>query len=134
MNFKLNRIEETDIFYLAAINAPCQGETLISGTFEEVFAYATQLKDDGADVGTGDYKEVNDADLTNVSTAKWFLIDLNNLFQTTDLTVIQQTGVLMIVRTNGVDSYSLPTGRYSTTGTLTEIFTRIHTYVTDLLA
>jgi hypothetical protein len=88
---------------------------------------------DAKDLGSGDYYQVTNAQVTSISASKWFLIDLNNLYQMTNLDEIARNGVLMIVKTKADEVWSLPTNRYSTTGTLDEIFNRVYVYVNDLL-
>ena len=139
MLFKLIRLTDTDIFYLAAKDAECVGtedEILIEGTFNEVFSFAAQMKlDEAVDLGSGEYHQITNAnDLTDIQTAKWILIDLNNLYQMTDLQEIQTKGVLQILRTDGGNKTSLPLNRYTTTGTLDEIFNRVYVYVSNLLS
>ena len=50
--YKLNRIEDTDIFYFAKSNVRCLGDTIVQGTFDEVLAVAEQLKNEAKDPGT----------------------------------------------------------------------------------
>lgn len=134
MDFKLNKLDGENVFYLAAKDARCLGDTLIEGTFTEVLTYANQLKNVPETFLGGDaYHQVGNAEVTDVIEEKWFCIDLNNLYLMTDIDTIKANGVLQIIKTDGNTAYSLPTNRYTTTGTLEEIFTRVSIYITELL-
>jgi hypothetical protein len=114
-NYKLNRIEGTDIFSLAKESVELRGENLIVGTFSQVLGLAINLKDDANDVGTGDLVGIVNplTELTNITDAKWFLLVLTDRYQ--------------IVRTSGTEVYSLPTNilEGSCQGSLENIFNKI---------
>lgn len=117
---KLTRVEDSDIFYLAGDGVRCVGEVLIEGSFEVVFGYALQLRNEpGIDLGSGDSVTVDSAlAMTNISDAKWYVIYLNlevNHF------------LIQIVRTSGRELYSLPTGFEAYQEPLNNIFDRIYT-------
>lgn len=113
MSYKLTRIDDTDVFYFASEKAETVGTTLISGSFEQVLGYATTLKTNANDEGSGEFEIIDSTEnLSNITVAKWFLIILpNNIFQ--------------IVRTDGIGTFNLPTNGQSFTGTLTDIFNKI---------
>jgi len=111
--YKLNRIEDTDIFYFAESERGCLGETLIKGTFYEVLAVAESLKDEAIDIGSGSSVKIeNPLFLTDIVDAKWYII-----FLASDL--------IQIVRTDGQQTYSLPTGFECYQEPLNDIFNRI---------
>jgi hypothetical protein len=111
--YKLNRIEDTDIFYFAESERGCLGETLIKGTFYEVLAVAESLKDEAIDIGRGSSVKIeNPVFLTDIVDAKWYII-----FLASDL--------IQIVRTDGQQTYSLPTGFECYQEPLNDIFNRI---------
>jgi hypothetical protein len=115
--YKLNRIEETDIFFFASENRKCQGETLVKGSFYEVLAVAELLKNDAVDIGTGDSVKVdNPLFLTNIVDAKWYVIFLGS-------------DLIQIIRTDGITPYSLPTGFEAYQEPLNDIFLRISNLV-----
>ena len=117
---KLTRVEDSDIFFLAGDGVRCVGEVLIEGSFEVVFEYALQLRNEpDVDLGSGDSVTVDSAlAMTNISDAKWYVIYLNlevNHF------------LIQIVRTSGSELYSLPTGFVAYQEPLINIFDRIYT-------
>jgi len=120
---KLTRIENSDIFFLAGDGVRCVGDVLIEGSFEVVFGYALQLRNQpDVDMGSGDSVSIDSADsallMTNIIDAKWFVIYLNlevNHF------------LIQIVRTSGRELYSLPTGFVAYQEPLNNIFDRIYT-------
>ena len=113
--YKLSRIDETDIFFLAGDSVKLLGETLVTGTFQEVLAVAETLKDTAVDVGSGELVSIENPvlELTNITDARWFLLVLNGRYQ--------------IVRTSGAEVYSLPTNALegSGQGSLESIFNKI---------
>lgn len=114
MNYKLNRIEDTDIFFLAQEDVKLLGENLIIGSFEEVKSFAETLKQDANDTGEGDFTPIQNPtlELTNITDAKWYLLELPDRYQ--------------IVRTDGENIYNLPTNvTNSGHGSLDNIFTKI---------
>ena len=119
MSYKLNRIEYTDIFFLAQEDVKLLGENLIVGSFEEVKSFAETLKQDANDVGTGDFIPIQNPvlELTNITDAKWYLLELPDRFQ--------------IVRTDGESVYNLPTNisNNSGYGSLDSIFAKIETLI-----
>jgi hypothetical protein len=119
MIYKLNRIEDTDIFFLAQEDVKLLGENLIIGSFEEVKSFAETLKQDATDLGEGDFTPIQNpiTELTNITIAKWFLLELPNRFQ--------------IVRTDGENVYNLPTNitNNSGYGSLDSIFAKIETLI-----
>jgi hypothetical protein len=119
-NYKLNRIQDTDIFFLAKGNIELLGENLITGSFQEVLGLASTLRNDANDIGTGDLVAITDAkiELTSIINAKWYLLAMTDRFQ--------------IVRTDGLTPYSLPTNILagSGQGSLENIFNRIIQIVT----
>jgi len=119
---KLTRVEDSDIFYLAGDGVRCVGEVLIEGSFEVVFEYALQLRNEpDVDLGSGDSVTVDSAlAMTDIMEAKWFVIYLNlevNHF------------LIQIVRTSGRELYSLPTGFVAYQEPLNNIFDRIYTLI-----
>ena len=119
MNYKLNRIEYTDIFFLAQEDVELLGENLIIGSFEEVKSFAETLKQDANDVGTGEFTTIQNPtlELSNITIAKWFLLELPDRFQ--------------VVRTNNENVYNLPTNisNNSGYGSLDNIFAKIETLI-----
>jgi hypothetical protein len=119
-NYKLNRIQDTDIFFLAKENIELLGENLITGSFQQVLGLASTLKNEANDVGTGDLVGITDAviELTSIADANWYLLVMTDRFQ--------------IVRTDGLTPYSLPTNILagSGQGSLENIFNRIIQIVT----
>jgi hypothetical protein len=112
-DYKLNRIEGTDIFYFAKGNIECLGDTIVQGTFDEVLAVAEQLKDEAKDPGTEDTTKIeNQTALIDIQSAKWFVIFLND-------------DLVQIVRTPGDVLYSLPLGLECYEERLELIFERI---------
>ena len=112
-DYKLNRIEGTDIFYFAKGNIECLGDTIIEGTFDEVLAIAEQLKSEAKDPGTEDTTKIeNQTALIDIQSAKWFVIFLND-------------DLVQIVRTPGDVIYSLPLGLECYEERLELIFERI---------
>jgi len=121
---KLTRVKDSDIFFLAGDGVQCVGDVLVEGSFEVVFGYALQLRNEpGIDLGSGDSVTVDSAlAMTNISDAKWYVIYLNlevNHF------------LIQIVRTSGRELYSLPTGFVAYQEPLNNIFTRISNLVND---
>ena len=117
--YKLNRIEDTDIFFLAQEDVELLGEDLIIGTFEEVKSFAETLKQDANDVGEGEFTPIQNPtlELTNITDAKWYLLELPDRYQ--------------IVRTDGKNTYNLPTNISSNSGygSLDSIFQKIETLI-----
>ena len=100
MAFKLDRIKDTDIFYFTNSMIQTVGETLVEGTFNEVLAVASSMKDSAADVGTGGSVAIETAlGLTDIIDAKWYVLILN-----TNMNTLR----IQIVRTSGTEKYSLP--------------------------
>jgi hypothetical protein len=115
-NYQLNRIKDTDIFFLAKESVTgVLGENLIAGSFQEVLGLANTLKYDANDVGTGDLVSIVNplTELTNITDAKWFLLIMADRYQ--------------IVRTSGTEVYNLPTNvlEGSGQGSLENIFQKI---------
>ena len=115
-NYKLNRLEDTDIFFLAKENIELLGENLITGTFSQVLSLASTLKDNA--VGTLGEGELIDIDnpvieLTHITNANWYLLIMSDRYQ--------------IVRTSDTDVYNLPTNilEGSGQGNLEHIFEKI---------
>ena len=119
MNYKLNRIEDTDIFFLAQEDVKLLGENLIVGSFEEVKSFAETLKQNANDIGEGEFTPIQNPtlELSNITIAKWFLLELSDRFQ--------------IVRTDGESVYNLPTNISSNSGygSLDSIFAKIETLI-----
>ena len=113
--YKLNRIEDTDIFFLADESVNLLGENLITAEFSQVLSLAMTLKDDAIDAGAGELVGIENplAELSNIVTAKWFLLVLTDRYQ--------------IVRTSDTEIYSLPTNvlEGSGQGSLESIFNKI---------
>jgi hypothetical protein len=125
--FKLNRIENTDIFILANENQDVIGYTLAQGTFAEVFAFAQTLSEQpDIDLGTGDSVTIeNVIGLTDVSDAKWFV-----LFKDENVDTLR----IDIIRTSGNEIYSLPTNvTQAYQEPLVAIFTRVHAFMLTIL-
>jgi hypothetical protein len=119
MSYKLNRIEYTDIFFLAQEDVELLGENLIIGSFEEVKSFAETLKQDANDVGEGEFTPIQNPalELSNIIDAKWYLLELPDRYQ--------------IVRTDGESAYNLPTNISSNSGygSLDSIFAKIETLI-----
>jgi len=117
--FKLNKIEDTDIFFLAQEDVKLLGDNLIIGTFEEVKSFIETLKQDTNDASEGDFTPIQNPllELTNITTVKWYLLELPDRYQ--------------IIRTDGVNIYNLPTNisNNSGYGSLDNIFTKIETLI-----
>ena len=112
-DYKLNRIENTDIFYFAKSDVKCLGDTIIEGTFDQVLAVAEQLKNEAKDPGTDDTTKIeNQTALIDIESAKWFVIFLSD-------------DLIQIVRTPGDVVYSLPLGLECYEERLELIFKRI---------
>ena len=112
-DYKLNRIENTDIFYFAKSDVKCLGDTIIEGTFDQVLAVAEQLKNEAKDPGTDDTTKIeNQTALIDIQSAKWFVIFLSD-------------NLIQIVRTPGNVVYSLPLGLECYEERLELIFKRI---------
>lgn len=112
-DYKLNRIEGTDIFYFAKGNVQCLGDTIVQGTFDEVLAVAEQLKNEAKDPGTESTTKIEEQTaLIDIQSAKWFVIFLND-------------NLVQIVRTPGDVMYSLPLGLECYEERLELIFERI---------
>jgi len=115
-NYILNRIEQTDIFFLAKESVTdVLGKNLIIGTFPEVLGLASTLKADANDVGVGELVSIVNplTELTNIIDAKWYLLIMADRYQ--------------IVRTSGTEVYNLPTNvlEGSGQGSLENIFNKI---------
>lgn len=114
MDYKLNRIEDTDIFFLSKSEINLLGETIAQGTFQEVLAVAETLKADAVDVGAGALVTVENpvTDLVNITDAKWFLLAMSDRYK--------------IIRTSGTEPYSLSTNcLFAMQGSLENIFAKI---------
>ena len=113
--YKLNRIEDTDIFFLSDESVNLLGENLITAEFSQVLSLAMTLKNDAIDTGTGDLVGIENplTELSNIVTAKWFLLVLSDRYQ--------------IARTSDTEIYSLPTNvlNGSGQGSLESIFNKI---------
>jgi shikimate kinase len=121
--YKLDRIEYTDIFYFTKDSVKAFGTTLIQGSFNEVLAIATTLKNNANDIGTGGSIRVTNANnLTNITNAKWYVIFLDSNLSNLNI---------QIVRTSGAEKYSLPTNFETYQETLQDIFTRISNLVNN---
>ena len=113
MTYKLNKIEDTDIFYFAKSDVECLGDTIVQGTFDEVLAVAEQLKNEAKDPGTDDTTKIeSQTTLIDIESAKWFVIFLSD-------------DLIQIVRTPGDVVYSLPLGLECYEERLALIFERI---------
>lgn len=114
-DYKLNRIEDTDIFFLAQKNIDLLGELIIQGSFSEVLEVANQLKSKANDIGVGDLVSINNPaiELSNISKSNWYLLILEDRYQ--------------IVRTSEEIIYNLPTNikAGSGKGSLENIFNKI---------
>ena len=114
-DYILNRIEDTDIFFLARETVKLLGENLIKAEFSQVLAFASTLRDSAIDAGEGDLVGITNplVELTNILNAKWYLLIFTDRYQ--------------IVRTSGTESYSLPTNvlEGSGQGSLENIFNKI---------
>lgn len=112
MNYKLNRIEGTDTFFLAKEGVELLGENLITGTFNEVLSLANTLKTNAIDLGSGDLHKVAPIELSNILDVKWYLLVLSDRYQ--------------ITRTSGTEIYNLPTNFLSAfEGSLDAVFQEI---------
>ena len=113
IDYKLNRIEDTDIFYFAKGDVKRLGNTIVQGTFDEVLAVAEQLKNEAKDPGTEDTTKIeSQTALIDIQSAKWFVIFLSD-------------NLVQIVRTPGDVVYSLPLGLECYEERLELIFERI---------
>ena len=111
MNYKLNRIIETDIFFLAKENVELIGDNLITAPFLQVLSLASTLKANAVDLGEGELHPVDTIELSNILTAKWYLLIFTDRYQ--------------IVRTSDTEVYSLPTNCIPFEGSLDNIFDKI---------
>lgn len=111
MNYKLNRITEMDIFYLAKENVELIGDNLITAPFMDVLALASTLKANAVDVGEGNLHSIPIEDLSDILNVSWYLLIFADKYQ--------------IVRTSGTEIYNLPTNCTSFEGSLDSIFTEI---------
>jgi len=122
--YKLDRIEDTDIFYFTKNNIKTVGTTLIQGSFNEVLAIAQTLKNTAVDVGAGESVTVDSAiALTNILNAKWYILILDSNISSLHV---------QIIRTSGTEKYSLATNAEAAyQEPLINIFTRISNLVND---
>jgi hypothetical protein len=121
--YKLDRIEDTDIFYFTKDSVKAVGTTLIQGSFNQVLAVATTLKNNANDIGTGvSVRVINANNLTDITNAKWYIIFLDSNLSNLNI---------QIVRTSGAEKYSLPTNFETYQEPLINIFTRISNLVND---
>lgn len=115
INYKLNKIEDVDVFYFCEESQKTLGETLVVGTFNEVLIYASQLKDEAVDAGAG-----NLVDIVNP------LLELSNIMSTDYYLLQRPDGVFQVTRPDGLTPYSLPTNaQLSAKGSLENIFAKI---------
>ena len=115
MDYKLNKIEDTDIFFFGKETDNLLGENLITGTFNQVLSFASQMKNDAVDVGTGDLVDIADpvTELSNIMTSDYYLLQ-------------RPDGVFQITRPDGLVPYSLPTNvTLAAKGSLENIFKKI---------
>ena len=112
--YQLNRLEETDIFFLAILGVKLLGENLIVSTFESVLSFAMTLREGSNFEGSGVLVPITDnSELTNIATEKWILIVLSDRY--------------LIIKTNENQRISLPTNYLdgSGYGSLEAIFNKI---------
>ena len=114
--YKLNRIDDTDIFFLSKNrNIKMLGETIAEGSFNDILSVAEELKKNAQFIGSGDLVYIKNAvnELSGITIENWYLLDLDDRYQ--------------IVKTDGQNIYSLPTNIKSNTahGSLENIFKKV---------
>lgn len=126
MIFQLRKIANLDFYILNVKGASLLGELLSEGTFDEVFAYAQNLASSFIDFAIVYDDKIN---TTNISEDACYVIDLNNLYNMSDIAEIEQKGVIYIVITSSDLKTSLPSHRFAFKASLSEIFQRLYIYI-----
>lgn len=114
--YKLNRIEDTDIFFLSKnIDIEMLGETIAEGNFNNILTVAEELKKEAQFTGSGDLVYIKNPvnELSDITIENWYLLELDDRYQ--------------IVKTDGQNIYNLPTNIKSNTahGSLENIFKKV---------
>lgn len=114
--YKLNRIEDTDIFFLSKNrDIKMLGETIASGNFNDILVIAEELKKEAQFTGSGDLVYIKNPvnELSDITIENWYLLELEDRYQ--------------IVKTDGQNIYNLPTNIKSNTahGSLENIFKKV---------
>ena len=114
--YKLNRIEDTDIFFLSKNkDIEMLGETIAEGNFNNILAVAEELKKEAQFTGSGDLVYIKNPanELSDITIENWYLLELEDRYQ--------------IVKTDGQNIYNLPTNIKSNTahGSLENIFKKV---------
>ena len=114
--YKLNRIEDTDIFFLSKNrDIKMLGKTIAEGNFNNILAVAEELKKEAQFTGSGDLVYIKNPvnELSDITIENWYLLELEDRYQ--------------IVKTDGQNIYNLPTNIKSNTahGSLENIFKKV---------
>lgn len=114
--YKLNKIEDTDIFFLSKnIDIKMLGETIAEGNFNDILVVAEELKKEAQFTGSGDLVYIKNPvnELSDITIENWYLLELDDRYQ--------------IVKTDGQNIYNLPTNIKSNTahGSLENIFKKV---------
>ena len=114
--YKLNRIEDTDIFFLSKNrDIKMLGETIAEGNFNDILVIAEELKKEAQFTGSGDLVYIKNPvnELSDITIENWYLLELEDRYQ--------------IVKTDGQNIYNLPTNIKSNTahGSLENIFKKV---------
>ena len=114
--YKLNRIEDTDIFFLSKNrDIKMLGETIAEGNFNDILVVAEELKKEAQFTGSGDLVYIKNPvnELSDITIENWYLLELEDRYQ--------------IVKTDGQNIYNLPTNIKSNTahGSLENIFKKV---------
>ena len=114
--YKLNRIEDTDIFFLSKNrNIKMLGETIAEGNFNNILGIAEELKKEAQFTGSGGLVYIKNPvnELSDITIENWYLLELEDRYQ--------------IVKTDGQNIYNLPTNIKSNTahGSLENIFKKV---------
>ena len=114
--YKLNRIEDTDIFFLSKNrDIKMLGETIAEGNFNDILAVAEELKKAAQFTGAGNLVYIKNPanELIDITIENWYLLELDDRYQ--------------IVKTDGQNIYNLPTNIKSNSahGSLENIFKKV---------
>jgi len=110
--YKLNLLDE-GIYLFAQEQVNLLGEQLIKGSFEDVLAYANELKDNASFIGEGELEAIYAEKLIDIEEEKWFLL------------IDKELPYYQIIHTLATEKYTLPTNKEAYSGRLDLIFQRI---------
>jgi hypothetical protein len=110
--YKLNLLDE-GIYLFAQEQVNLLGEQLIKGSFEDVLAYANELKDNASFIGEGELEAIDAEKLIDIEEEKWFLL------------IDKELSYYQIIHTLATGKYTLPTNKEAYSGRLDLIFQRI---------